>query len=405
MRRHCTALWIVGLWALLAIPARADQLGALESILKRASVRLYDDRPVSGAQLKRIVKAGWNAATVDGTRPFEFVVIRDRGTLEQLAGATKFAKWMPGAPAAIAVVTRRDLSRHHVENGIQAVTNMYHAAQEQGLGTCFVGTAKRSEMKKILGLTGKRWKGRHLLTVLPIGHPKTGKEFKSPARVPLAETVFDGRFGQPTDALRGSRVIKSSTRKMADFLGGEQREVLQFSKTRVGKDRLRTALEMMRAAPSSKNRQPWRVVLVRDAATKQEIASAAKDPVLAQAPVVAVLATSLKPPPVRFGTQEQHDPHNNVKAGARLTRYFIRRHDPSFALANLRMGVESLGLGARVVMLNRPAQDVARTRLSTGRPIGLRNMHMLAAVGIGHVQKSQTRQTPRLPRNRVLWRK
>ncbi len=146
------------------------------------------------------------------------------------------------------------------------------------------------------------------------------------------------------------------------------------------------------------------MVLVRDQATKDRLAQASGDKLLAKAPVVAVLASSLKAPPVRFGTQEQHDPHNTVKKGARLTRFFIKRHDPSFALANLRLGIEAQGLGARVVMLNRAAGDVARTVLSSGkRPIGRRNLHMLAAVGIGHVApgKLQMQRKPALPSARV----
>ena len=223
-----------------------------------------------------------------------------------------------------------------------------------------------------------------------------------PSRVPLAETVSDGRFGLPLKSLEGSRVIKDSKLSMGALLDGSQKEVTAFSKVRVGKNRLRTALESMRVAQSSKNRQPWRVVLVRDEATKQQIAKASNDKLLAQAPVIAVLATSLKPPPVRFGTQEQHDPHNTVKKGARLTRHFIRKHDPAFALANLRMGLQSVGLGARVTMLDAAAENVARHVLSkSSRPIGLRNMHIMAAVGIGHVKSARSASIRPLPRHRV----
>jgi nitroreductase len=401
-------LWVVLLLLSLGAQrtAQAQPTDALQAMLKRVSVRLYDDKPVTDGQLNTIIQAGWNAKTVDSSRPFEFMVIRDRQTLEQLAGATKFAKWMTKAPAAIAVITRRDESpKHHVENGIQAVTNMYYAAQQLGLGTCFVGTAKRWELRKILGLTGSKWKGRHLLTLLPVGVPKSGKNFKSPARVPLKETVFEGRVGQPASSLDKARPAKQSGTSMAALLQGPQQEITAFNGWGVSKRKLRTALDGMRAAQSSKNRQPWRVVLLRDPAAKRELAKATGDPLLAKAPVVAVLATSLKPPPRRFGSQEQKDPHNNVRPGTRLTRHFIRRHDPSFALANLRLGLESQGLGAKVVMLNSRAGDVARQVLSSGRrPIGKRNLHMLAAIGIGHVKKggSRTLRAGKLPQSRVF---
>ena len=73
----------------------------------------------------------------------------------------------------------------------------------------------------------------------------------------------------------------------------------------------------------------------------------------------------------------------------------------SCALTNLRIGLESQGVGARVAMFNRRGESKARALLSRGRPITSKKMRMFAAVGIGYASKSVTRRLPTLPARRV----
>lgn len=384
--------------ALLAPSARAEELDALQALLTRTSVRVFDgQKPVSDAQLSKVIEAGWNTRTLDGSRPFEFITIRDKATLAKLAGATKFAKWLAKAPAAIAVVVRTDESpRLYRENGSLAVLNMYYKAQELGLGTVYQGTASRTGMKKILGIGDNR----HLLSVIPVGVPKDGKKPVSPARAALEQTVWQNTIGGKLTAFDGSSPKTSVGSQLGSFLGNTYQQVERYAAKDVDKNTLRTAFEAMRAAPSSKNRQPWRWVLVTDKATKARIAKAAKDRTLADAPVVAVLAGATKPPPARFGSQLKNDPHNKVAPGTKLTHFFLQ-HDISLALGNLRLGLESQGLGARVAALNVKGESKVRAALSVGRPVSKTRMHMFAAVGIGYAAKTSTQTIAPMPGKRV----
>ena len=346
-----------------------------------------------------MIQAGWNTRTLDGSRPFEFITIRDKSKLNELAGATRFAKWLSKAPVAIAVIVRTDESpRLFRENGSLAVLNMYYKAQELGLGTVYQGTASRNAMKKMLGIG----KNRHLLSVIPIGAPKAGRTPKSPKRAELGQTVWQNTIGQSAAKLfAGVEPLKKGQRSIGSLLGNSYQQVERYSSKKVDKVALRTAFEAMRAAPSSKNRQPWRWVLVSDKATKARIAKAAKDRTLADAPVIAVLAGQKKPPGSQFGSQLKHDPHNKVAAGAKLTHFFLK-HDISLALGNLRLGLESQGLGARIATLNSRGESKVRAALSGGgRSIPKVRMEMFAAVGIGYAAKTSTRRIAPMPRKRV----
>ncbi len=400
MRANRILLPLLGLSLLLALAprARAEGLDALEAVLKRTSVRIFDpQRTPTDAELKQIMEAGWNTRTLDGSHPFEFIQIRDRKMLETLAGETKFAKWLAKAPAAIAVLVRTSESPSlYRENGAMAVMSMYYKAAELGLGTTFQGTANREAMKRTLGIG----ENLHLLSVIPVGAPMPGKKLKSPERASLGETLWAEKIGKPTALLEGTQAAAQGGKPLADLLGPTRVDVTSFAPTPVEGDKLRTAFEAMRAAPSSKNRQPWRWVLVSDPATKQRIARAAKDRTLAEAPVVAVLAAAIKPPPTNFGSQLKHDPHNNVPKGEKLIHFF-QRQDLGCALANLRLGVEGQGLGVRVTPFTRGGESKARAALSDGRAISKHRMQMVAAVGIGYAKQTSAVQTPALPGARV----
>jgi len=67
----------------------------------------------------------------------------------------------------------------------------------------------------------------------------------------------------------------------------KRRSVRSYRDAEVEEAKLQAVLEAARLAPSAKNRQEWRFVVVRDAATRQKLSTAAKgQQFVAQAPVV-----------------------------------------------------------------------------------------------------------------------
>jgi len=66
-----------------------------------------------------------------------------------------------------------------------------------------------------------------------------------------------------------------------------RRSVRSYRDAGVEEEKLQAVLEAARLAPSAKNRQEWRFVVVKDPETRQKLSAAAKgQPSVAQAPVV-----------------------------------------------------------------------------------------------------------------------
>ena len=380
----------LGLLVLPGVASAAPSMDAMEAMLKRVSVRKFDQqRKISDGDLRKIMEAGHQTQTLDGSSPFEFIQIRDKRTLQGIVGKSKFADWMVKAPAAIAVVVRtKESPSLYKENGAVAWLNMAYKAQSMGLGTCFLGTANRQAMKKILGLG----KNQHLVTVMPVGAPIDGMaSLRSPKRFPVEWTVSQGRFGGQLKLLSGALPSQRTGTSMATFFNGKQTTTEAFSKKPVEKGKLATALEAMRHAPSAKNKQHWRWVMVTDKATKQQVARISKDRSLADAPVVAVLA----------GSQDSR-PFVNPKGWSRRRQspYFIN-HGAVMAMRNLQIGAESQGLGVRIKALNRKGETGMRALMSQGKKLSGKRVRFIAAVGMGYASKTSTRRAAPLPGGRV----
>ena len=393
MRRLSTLI----LGILLAQPAgaepfKAGNLDAMSAMLGRTSVRAFDAaRPVTDGELRKIMDAGYRSQTLDGSRPFEFVQIRDRQTLQAIGESGKYAGWMAQAPAAIAIVVRSAETQFQRENGAIAMLNMSYKAQELGLGTCFLGTRNNNKMKKVLGIG----KGRHLLTVIPVGAPKPDQRLQSPKRYPLEWTVSQGRYGAALDPkLLEAKPAGQSGKPMASFLAGLHRKVEQFDPGRsVEPAKLKTALEAMRHAPSSKNKQHWRWVLVTDPGARKQVARAAGDKQLAGAPVVAVLA----------GSQDSRPFINPKGWGRRRTSPTFINHGSAMALRNLQIGAESQGLGVRVKGLSARGDRRLRTMLAPdGQRLSGKRVHFIAAVGLGYASKVSTQKVGAIPSSRII---
>jgi len=138
----------------------------LEAIKKRRSVREYTGESIPRQDIEKIVDAGRLAATGSNYQPWEFIVVTERGMIEQLKVA---ASWMEKAGAIIAVVMD-PTSRWWVEDGAAAVENMLIASTALGYGSCWLEgdtLPREAEFKELLGIPEEK----RLLTLVPIGVP------------------------------------------------------------------------------------------------------------------------------------------------------------------------------------------------------------------------------------------
>jgi len=159
---------------------------ALEAIRKRRSVREYTGEAIPKKDLEAIVDAGRLAASGNNRQPWDFIVVTERETIDQLK---KAAQWMDKAGAIIGVVMD-PTSRWWVEDGSAAVENMLIAATALGYGSCWLEgyTLQREvEFKEVLEVPAEK----RLLTLVPIGVPVSWPEKE---KKPLEEVIHWERY-------------------------------------------------------------------------------------------------------------------------------------------------------------------------------------------------------------------
>jgi nitroreductase len=161
-------------------------MDALEAIRKRRSVRKYTGDPIPRRDLETIVDAGRLAATGGNRQPWDFIVVTERETIDQLKVA---AQWMEKAAAIVAVVMDPS-SRWWVEDGSAAIENILLASTALGYGSCWLEgwtLPHEEEFKTLLGVPEEK----RLLTLIPIGVPV---EWPTKEKKPLAEVLHWERY-------------------------------------------------------------------------------------------------------------------------------------------------------------------------------------------------------------------
>ena len=75
----------------------------LTCVLGRRSVRKYTDEPVSKEQEELLLSAGFSAPSARNARPWEFIVVRDRGRLAELSTVRQYWGMLKNAALTIVV--------------------------------------------------------------------------------------------------------------------------------------------------------------------------------------------------------------------------------------------------------------------------------------------------------------
>jgi len=162
-------------------------MDALEAIRKRRSVRHYTGEPIPRHDLEAIVDAGRLAASGYNAQPWDFIVVTERETIDQLKVV---AQWMERAGAIVAVVLDPS-ARFWLEDGSAAVENMLIASTALGYGSCWLEgntLPLEEDFKALLGVPQEK----RLLTLVPIGVPV---EWPTKEKKPLAEVIHWERYG------------------------------------------------------------------------------------------------------------------------------------------------------------------------------------------------------------------
>lgn len=149
----------------------------LNTIFARRSIRSYSDDPIGEEHIKTLLRAAMAAPSASNLKPWHFVVIANRQTLDNLADIHPHGKMLFEAPLCIAVCGDPAISRSYwVQDCSAATENLLLAATALGLGAVWLGVHPNkdrvSPISQVLGIPE---------TIIPlnlvsIGHPAEEKE-------------------------------------------------------------------------------------------------------------------------------------------------------------------------------------------------------------------------------------
>jgi nitroreductase len=148
----------------------------LSIIFARRSIRKYEDKAIGDAEVRSLLEAGMAAPSANNRRPWHFVAVQNRASLEALAEAHPYGKMLAGAGLGIAVCGDPAVSGSWVVDCAAATENILVAAAGLGLGGVWLGVhgaADRvSAIRKVLGIP----EGISILSLISIGCPAEPKE-------------------------------------------------------------------------------------------------------------------------------------------------------------------------------------------------------------------------------------
>jgi nitroreductase len=118
-------------------------------IENRRSIRKFRaDKPVTKEQLNKLLEAAMLAPSACNTRPWEFIAVTKRETLDKIAEIHPYAQMCLTAPAAIIVIAipQVEMPEGYFPQDCGAATqNILLEAASMGLGTCWCGVYPKEE--------------------------------------------------------------------------------------------------------------------------------------------------------------------------------------------------------------------------------------------------------------------
>jgi nitroreductase len=128
----------------------------IQTIFARRSIRKYTAEPVSEADIKTLLEAAMAAPSAANRKPWQFIVVTERQTLDRLAEVHPHGKMLFEAPLCIAVCgDLTTFERFWVQDCSAATENLLLAATALGLGAVWLGVYPREERVTAV-VTGQR---------------------------------------------------------------------------------------------------------------------------------------------------------------------------------------------------------------------------------------------------------
>ena len=144
-----------------------------QAIQERRSIRAYREEEIEPGKLARVLEAARLAPSANNRQEWKFIVVRDLECRRKLAAAASNQTFVGQAPLVIVACATESESvmkcgqpRYTVDVSI-AVAFMMLQAQEEGLGTCWIGAFDEKAVKQILEIPAVI----RVVAMTPLGFP------------------------------------------------------------------------------------------------------------------------------------------------------------------------------------------------------------------------------------------
>ena len=149
-------------------------------LLKRRTIRFYQQKPVAEKHLVKMVEAALHAPSAANNLPLRYTIVRNADLVQAVFYNTKYGgrvtpkrspEWGVNAPTAFiavsAVKNGAEISPMVYADSGAAIMSMQFAAVEENLGTCWIGAFNSKEVTDILEIPANE----KLIFLLAVGHP------------------------------------------------------------------------------------------------------------------------------------------------------------------------------------------------------------------------------------------
>ncbi len=147
----------------------------MKEIFERRSIRKYTDESISVEHEEKLLRAAMQAPSAGNQQPWEFIVVRNKETMEKMTEGHPYSTPLKGAALAMVVCGDKGKQRFPYDYWVQdcsaAIQNMLLEAQHLGLGAVWMGVHPMKEREDVLIKLFDLPEGIIPLAMLAFGHP------------------------------------------------------------------------------------------------------------------------------------------------------------------------------------------------------------------------------------------